>query len=96
MTVEHQVEHDRAGHRFLVRHAGDDVSELTYAPVGSDILDLQHTGVARSMRGQGVGEALVQAALDFAREERQKIIPSCRFVATWIRAHPDEQDLVAP
>ena len=88
------VEHDRERHRFFVRHDGGE-SELVYAPLGDGILDLQHTGVLRSMRGKGVGEDLVQAALAFAREEGNRVIPSCPFVAKWIEAHPDEQDLVA-
>ena len=88
------VEHDRERHRFFVRH-DDGESELTYEPLGDGILDLQHTGVLRSMRGQGVAEELVQAALDFARAEGNRIIPSCRFVASWVGAHPEAQDLLA-
>jgi predicted GNAT family acetyltransferase len=88
------VEHDPGRHRFFVRHQEGE-SELTYQPAGDDVLDFLHTGVPRPLRGQGIAEALVKAALDFARAEGKRVIPSCPFVASWIDEHPEEGDLVA-
>jgi predicted GNAT family acetyltransferase len=41
-----------------------------------------------------VGAELVRTALDAARAEGAKVVPSCWFVKGWIERHPDYADLV--
>ncbi|ACZ83125.1 GNAT family N-acetyltransferase [Streptosporangium roseum] len=53
-----------------------------------------HTEVDTEFEGNGVGGALVRAALDGARAEGVKVVPRCPFVKTWIERHPDYADLV--
>ena len=50
-----------------------------------------HTEVPRSAAGHGVGDALVRAALAFAREQGQRVIATCPYVQAWLRKHPDER-----
>jgi predicted GNAT family acetyltransferase len=88
------IEHDEAGRRFVAHlDAGD--AYLAYERTGETALDLQHTIVPEEARGEGVGEALVRAATDYARAHGQQIIPTCPFVANWLTQHPEAQDLVA-
>jgi len=60
---------------------------------GVDELVLTRTFVPPALRGRGLAEALVRAALDFARTERLRVIPACSYVAAFVERHPD---LVAP
>jgi len=88
------VEHDTAKRRFVAHlPAGD--AYLAYAPGGPHTIDLQHTVVPAEARGAGVGDALVRAAVDYARAHKQQVIPTCPFVAEWISEHPEAQDVVA-
>jgi predicted GNAT family acetyltransferase len=57
-------------------------------------LTLIHTEVPAAMRGRGVGDKLVHAALEFARAEKLIVKPSCPFVKAYLRRHPEAQDLV--
>ena len=59
------------------------------------VLDLLHTEVPAALRGGGVGSELVRAALDWARDQKLKILPSCPFVAEWLERHPQYADLNA-
>lgn len=86
MTVQHDVE----GSRFVVPLA-DGEAQLVYAPFGDDILDLQHTEVPPSGQGRGVGDALVRAALAYARERGLRVIATCPYVQAWLRRHPGER-----
>ena len=88
------VEHDEAQQRFISR-LREGVAYLSYERGGDGTLDLQHTVVPEPARGRGVGQSLVRAALDHAREQRARIVPSCPFVAAYLDEHPDEQALVA-
>ncbi|AWS47715.1 GNAT family N-acetyltransferase [Streptosporangium subroseum] len=53
-----------------------------------------HTEVNPEFEGNGVGAELVRTALDAARAEGAKVVPSCWFVKGWIDRHPDYADLV--
>lgn len=70
------------------------VAHLKYLARG-DVLDLVHTEVPREAEGQGIGAALAKAALDHARSEGMKVIPSCPFVRTYVKRHGEYADLVA-
>ena len=39
--------------------------------------------------GQGYGAALVQAAIQLARDESLSIAPYCPYAKAWIEKHPD-------
>jgi len=84
------VQHDAQRSRFFVPLA-DGEAELFYEPFGEDILELQHTEVPPSGQGQGVGDALVRAALAYAREQGLRVIATCPYVQAWLRRHPEER-----
>jgi predicted GNAT family acetyltransferase len=84
------VQHDAQRSRFLVPLV-DGEAELLYAPLSDDLLELQHTEVPPSGRGQGVGDALVRAALAYARERGLRVVATCPYVQVWLRRHPGER-----
>jgi len=90
----HAVEHRPDEHRFVVRYPEGE-GELTYTLPEPGVIDLQHTGADEPLRGRGVGEALVRAALDHARRAHLRVIPTCHFVRHWLARHPAEQDVLA-
>jgi predicted GNAT family acetyltransferase len=55
---------------------------------GNGTLTLIHTEVPESLRGRGLGERLVVAALDAARREGRRTIAVCPFVRAYLRKHP--------
>jgi uncharacterized protein len=87
-TVAVRHEPDRS--RFVLDLA-DGEAELLYGEFAEDVLDLQHTEVPPSGRGKGVGDALVRAALAFARERGARVMATCPYVQAWLRRHPEER-----
>lgn len=77
--------------RFEIR-IGDALAVAEYVR-GVDELVLTRTFVPPALRGRGLAETLVRAALDFARTERLRVLPACSYVAAFVERHPD---LVAP
>lgn len=90
MSVRHEVE----SHRFTIPGPAG-TAFLSYAPAGAGVLELYSTFVPAADRGQGVASRLVEAAVDYARGEGFRIIPSCWYVAQWIREHPEHADLLS-
>ena len=60
----------------------------------SELVVLTHTEVGTTFGGRGIGSALARAALDDVRERRLKALVICPFILSWLRTHPDYQDLL--
>jgi predicted GNAT family acetyltransferase len=88
------VEHDHPGNRFVLRLDGRQVGMITYVDSGGALV-LVHTEVDPAHGGQGLGTALVAAALDELRAAGERVVPRCPFVAAFIESHPEYADLVA-
>jgi predicted GNAT family acetyltransferase len=89
-----QVTNNVAAHRFEAALDGEVAfAEYRRAPEG---LVLPHTVVPPASEGHGVGGALARAALDYARAEGLKVLPTCSFMAGWISRHPEYAELVHP
>ena len=50
---------------------------------------MPHTEVPAAHRGNGYGEMLARAALDYARAHSLKPVPVCPFVRSFISRHPE-------
>jgi len=72
---------------------GDATAIVTYDLRGDQIV-LQHTEVPECLSGQGIGSALARGALDDARAHGLKVVPECPFIASYLKRHPEYQDIV--
>jgi uncharacterized protein len=90
-----KVENDSAHQRFLIE-LPEGTGELLYRRIPPRTLELVHTEVAPTLRGRGVGDALAEAAMAYARAEDLSIVATCPFVRRWLTKHPEHQDLVLP
>ncbi|MBG6183146.1 putative GNAT family acetyltransferase [Arthrobacter sp. CAN_A214] len=88
LTISDSPEDDR----YVVRRAGEPVGFAAYHHVPGRVV-FTHTEVHQDIEGQGVGSALVRAALDDVRTKDLAVTPECAFVAAFIREHPEYQDL---
>ena len=81
-------------HRFeLVRPDGMGV--LTYRMRGERTIELVHTEVDPALRGRGVAARLAHDALEYARANDMRVIPTCPYVRAYLERHPEYADLVA-
>jgi predicted GNAT family acetyltransferase len=67
--------------------------ELTYSRLSPTKVIADHTGVDASLRGTGVGIALVERMVADARREGFMIVPLCPFVLAQYRRHPEWSDV---
>ena len=87
-----EVTHNEARHRF---EAGSfpHLATVNYKVQGKSV-ELVHTEVPSEYQGQGLAGKLARAALDWARAQGMKVIPSCSFIRGYIEKHPEYADLV--
>ncbi len=84
------VQHDAAAHRFVADTPGGE-AELLYSFFSETVFNIEHTEVPAEARGLHVGDALVRAALAFAREHGYLVMATCPFAQRWLAAHPGER-----
>ncbi len=80
--------HNEAARRFEVNVGGERaILEYRRSP---GVIDLIHTEVPAALRGRGLGEILVRAALDFARDHKLTVVPTCPYVKAYLQKHPEQ------
>lgn len=68
-------------------------AELTYSILSAQTIIADHTGVPDTLRGTGVGKALVERLVTDARASGVKIVALCPFVKAQAARHPEWQDV---
>jgi len=81
--------------RYEARVDGyDEAAELTFSKLNETTIIADHTGVPESLRGQGIGQALVERLVTDARQAGVKIVPLCPFVNAEYGRHPEWSDVM--
>jgi predicted GNAT family acetyltransferase len=80
--MSHDVQHEEFGSKgafFLAGEGGAHLATMTYSRANESLIIIDHTDVAESLAGQGVGRALLNALVDWARRSKTKVMPLCPF-----------------
>jgi predicted GNAT family acetyltransferase len=93
MDTPVQVTHNAAAHRYEAVVDGH-LSICEYEQADGRMV-FTHTVVPGELRGRGIAEKLVRAALADARAAGRKVVPACSYVAKFIERHQEYQDLLA-
>jgi predicted GNAT family acetyltransferase len=67
---------------------------VSYYKIRGKTIYFTHTEVPSAAEGRGIGNILARVALDYARANRLRVVPRCKFIAAFIKRHPEYQELV--
>ena len=90
MDIKHLEMKDRGA--FVIKRDHERVAELTYKREG-DTINIDHTEVDESLRGQHVGQKLVDEAAKFAREGNLKITATCPYASKILSRNSEYSDV---
>jgi predicted GNAT family acetyltransferase len=90
---EIEVRHNVAAHRFEAEVDGG-LSVADYVLRDGEMV-MTHTYTPPELRGRGIAEKLVRAALEHAKKEKLKVVPACSYVDIFIQRHAEFQSLVS-
>ncbi len=95
--MSHVVQHVVEGHRgaFIIEQDGRRVAEMTYSRTSDSLVIIDHTEVAPSLGGQGVGRQLLDAAVLWARGTGTKVLSTCPFASAQFAKDPSIRDVLA-
>jgi predicted GNAT family acetyltransferase len=92
MEIQHFEKNNKG--LFFVRENGKRVAEMTYKRKNKNTIVIDHTEVEKSLQGKGVGLELVLKAVEYAREDNQKIIPECSYTKSVLDKREDLADVL--
>jgi predicted GNAT family acetyltransferase len=87
-------EHGDSG-QFFIEHHGRRVAELRFSRTVPSTAVIEYVGVDLSLRGRGVAKRLVDAAVEWARDEGISLRPACSYAAAQFDRDPSIQDVLA-
>ena len=56
---------------------------------------LTHTEVPSELGGKGIASKMVGKVLEIIKKEDRKLVPLCPFVASYLKKHPEWQEMLA-
>jgi predicted GNAT family acetyltransferase len=91
-----QIQRDEHGRKgaFYIEENGEWIAELTYSK-NDGTMTIDHTETDVKLRGEGIGQDLVKAAVEYARENDLKIKADCPYAKKVIDRTPEFQDVLA-
>ncbi|HSK73999.1 MAG TPA: GNAT family N-acetyltransferase [Pyrinomonadaceae bacterium] len=92
MKIQHE-EHGKKG-AFYIERDDEWVAEMAYTREGTRKIVIEHTEVDESLRGEGVGEQLVEEAVKYARKNNLLIKPTCPFVKSVLEKDEEYEDVL--
>lgn len=84
MQFQHQ-DNSQNGEFFALNNSGERIAEISYIWRSEQQIIANHTWVDDSLRGQGVARQLLDVLVEFAREKKLKIVPTCSYVDVMFR-----------
>ena len=87
-------EDDSSRGSFYVEENGKRIAELAYTWRGKYLLSIDHTEVDEILEGKGVGSALVEHIVSFARDKGIKMKLYCAFAKKVFEKRKDYHDVL--
>ncbi|MDQ0213960.1 putative GNAT family acetyltransferase [Oikeobacillus pervagus] len=81
--------------RFFIEDNGEMLAEITFLPLKNEQIDVNHTFVSDKLRGQGIAGQLLDRVVQYAREEKKMIVPTCSYAAVKMERKKDYHDVLA-
>lgn len=98
MTDAHAISHTEHGSRgaFFIEQNGRRIAELTYGRTSAGVVNIDHTEVDGSLRGQGVARKLLDASVRWARETHTQLTATCSYAVAQFARDSSLHDVLAP
>lgn len=75
---------------------GKILAEITFPYIDSEnrTVEINHTFVDESLRGQGIAGKMMEALSEYLKEHSVKAVPTCSYAAAWFSKHPEASNIL--
>ena len=89
-----QMDEGETGGRVFIEQNRELLAEMTYSKAGDRLIIIDHTDIAESLKGQGIGRLLLDVIVSMIRRQGKKIIPLCPFAKSVFDKDPSIRDVL--
>lgn len=79
---------------YLENEEGKTVAEVTFPNILNDEVNIDHTFVDGSLRGQGMAGKLMTELVDNLKKNNKKAKATCSYAVEWFEKHPEHSDIL--
>ena len=69
------------------------MGEVDYPYINEDTVNIMHTFVDNSLRGQGIADKLMTEVFKYLSKNNVKVVCTCSYAASWLEKHSKYQHL---
>ncbi len=80
---------------YLNNEDGKAIAEVTFPDISTNEVNIDHTFVDGSLRGQGMAGKLMKALVDDLKKNNKKAKATCSYAVEWFEKHPEHSDVLA-
>ena len=74
--------------------SGKLLAEITFPDIDGGKVNIDHTFVDESLRGQGTASGLVEAAAQEIQRQGKKATVTCSYAIKWFERHSEYEDIL--
>lgn len=78
----------------LYSETGELLAEITFPYINENTVDVNHTFVDSSLRGQGIAGKLMQELVSELQKRGLKAVPTCSYAQGWFEKHGEYENLI--
>lgn len=80
---------------YLDDPAGKTLAEVTFPDINENSVEINHTFVDDSLRGQGVAGKLMEELVNRLRAEGKTAVLTCSYAISWFEKNKGNNDLIS-
>jgi uncharacterized protein len=82
-------------HKVYVKNeAGTVIVNATFPMFQPGVVNVNHTYVDPSLRGQGVASTLMQEVMKNIQNQHLKVVATCPYAVVWLKKHKEYQSFI--
>lgn len=79
---------------FVLKEDGNYLVHATFSIYEEGVVNIDHTFVDPSLRGQGVASEMMHEVMKHLKENQMKVVATCPYAVVWLKKHKEYNDMI--
>lgn len=79
---------------YVLNNENRKIVRATFPFIKDNVINVDHTFVDPSLRGQGIASTLMKEVYNYAKEQGYTAVASCPYAVVWFKKNRDKQDII--
>lgn len=79
---------------YVLNDENKKIVRATFPFIEENVINVDHTFVDPSLRGQGIASILMHEVYNYAKIKGYTVVASCPYAVAWFKKNKDKQDIV--